>query len=399
MTQSPLVHVLGAGPWQLPTIRRAKELGCRVLVSDMAERRPGYALADHHEIADVSNADATLEVARRYGVDAIVCDTTDAGVVSAAVVAEALGLPGIGVDVARRFTDKASMRAACEAAGIAQPAFRRVTTLEEMERAASDLGFPLVAKPLDRMAGVGVRRLERASEVEKAFEHARASSPSAALVVEQALRGTECTVEGCVVDGEAFILAISDKEHFAHAPTVAQRIRFQAKISDGAMRRLENVHRRVIAALGMTDGLTHAEYFVDGDDVQLVEVAARGGGSQIFTHALPARSGVDLVTSNLRFCLGEGFERPEPRPGGPHVHIEFLQLPAGEVQAVSGVEEARQSEGVISLFFDVAPGAHVPTIENDRHRKAHIITIGATREEAEARAQSAAARLRTHPAN
>lgn len=393
MKQSPLVHVLGAGPWQLPTIRRAREFGYRVLVTDMARQRPGYALADLHEIADVSSPDATLEVAKRHGVDAIICDTTDAGVVTAAYVADALGLTGIGVDVARRFTDKSRMRAACATAGIQQPAFVEVSTRQEMEGAIAEIGLPVVVKPLDRMAGVGVKHVDEPEDLDALFEHTSASSPSGRLIVEKKLHGTECTVEGCVIDGEAFVLAVSDKEHFEQVPTVARRIRFPAAISDAGHERLLDVHRRVVGALGMTHGITHAEYFVDDDDVQLVEIAARGGGSEIFTHALPAHSGVDLLGANLAFCLGEPLRTPEMRDSQPAVQIEFLQFGAGRVRKVSGVEEARSSDGVISLFFDIEEGTDIPTIENDRHRKAHVVTMGRTREEAQERAARAAAHL------
>ncbi len=231
MKQSPLVHVLGAGPWQVPTIRRARELGCRVLVTDMALQRPGYGFADLHEIADVSNPEETLEVSKRHAIDAIVCDTTDAGVVTAAYVAEALGLPGIGVDVARRFTDKALMRVACETAGVPQPSFRRAATKQEMLDAIDELGLPVIVKPLDRMAGVGVRQVLSRDDLESLFERTSGSSPSGQLIVERKLSGRECTVEGVVIDGEAFVLAVSDKEHFEQVPTVARRIRFPAAIS------------------------------------------------------------------------------------------------------------------------------------------------------------------------
>ncbi len=107
----------------------------------------------------------------------------------------------------------------------------------------------------------------------------------------------------------------------------------------------------MVKALGMTRGLTHAEYFVDGDEVELVEIAARGGGSEIFTHALPAHSGVDLLSANLRFCLGQPFEKPRPRSERAAVQIEFLQFDAGRVAKVSGVNVTRTSEGVVSLFL------------------------------------------------
>ena len=106
-----LLHVLGGGPWQLPTVRLAKALGHRVLVSDMYRERPAYALADEHEVVDITDCEATLQLASRCRIDGIICDTTDVGVVTAAFVAERLGLPGIGHETARNFTDKEIGRA------------------------------------------------------------------------------------------------------------------------------------------------------------------------------------------------------------------------------------------------------------------------------------------------
>ena len=51
-----LLHVLGGGQWQLPTVRLAKAMGYRVLVSDMHRERPAYALADHKEVVDITDA-------------------------------------------------------------------------------------------------------------------------------------------------------------------------------------------------------------------------------------------------------------------------------------------------------------------------------------------------------
>src|SRR4051794_30917029 len=88
-----LLHVLGGGLWQMPTIARARSLGYQVLVTDMYRERPAYAIADYHEVVDVSDREGTLAVAGRYRIDGILCDTTDVGVPTAAYVAERLGLP------------------------------------------------------------------------------------------------------------------------------------------------------------------------------------------------------------------------------------------------------------------------------------------------------------------
>src|ERR1039458_1168339 len=99
MSLPKTVHVLGGGQWQVPTIRLAKSLGYRVLVTDIYRDRPGYALADEHAVMDIADREGTLRIA---------CDTTDVGVPTMAYVAERLGLPGIGYETALNFTNKRS---------------------------------------------------------------------------------------------------------------------------------------------------------------------------------------------------------------------------------------------------------------------------------------------------
>ena len=50
--QAPLLHVIGAGPWQLATIGRAQQLGCRVLVGASRTRFLGDLLSDDATAAD-----------------------------------------------------------------------------------------------------------------------------------------------------------------------------------------------------------------------------------------------------------------------------------------------------------------------------------------------------------
>ena len=72
MAAAKLIHILGGGQWQLPTIRLAKSLGYRTLVTDMYAERPGYALVDEHAVIDITDQEGTLRVAEKYRIDGIV---------------------------------------------------------------------------------------------------------------------------------------------------------------------------------------------------------------------------------------------------------------------------------------------------------------------------------------
>src|SRR5712692_8200909 len=96
MPQKKLIHIVGGGFNQVPLVEGAKAMGFRVLVTDMYKDPPARALADHCEQIDTANKEDTLKCAKKYGIDYVVTDMTDAAVPTVAYIAENLGLPGIG---------------------------------------------------------------------------------------------------------------------------------------------------------------------------------------------------------------------------------------------------------------------------------------------------------------
>src|SRR6202047_951612 len=200
MPSAKKIHILGAGEWQLPTIRLATSLGYRVLVTDMHRERPGYALANEHAVMDITDKEGTLRIAAQHRIDGIVCDTTDAGVPTMAYVAEKLGLPGIGYETALNFTDKLRMRTISAAAGLPNPPFCAAAGLDEARRAASGLGYPVVVKPIDNQSSRGVHVVRAPIELDAAWLDAARHTRRPEVLVEGFLRGTEVTVEGVCVD-------------------------------------------------------------------------------------------------------------------------------------------------------------------------------------------------------
>ena len=87
--------ILGAGIYQVPLIRKAKEMGMRALVVSTAGNYPGFQLADQACHIDTTDAQAIVQLARDEKVDCICTTGTDAAVRALGVVCDALGLPGI----------------------------------------------------------------------------------------------------------------------------------------------------------------------------------------------------------------------------------------------------------------------------------------------------------------
>ena len=152
-----------------------------------------------------------IRLARSVGVDGVLSISTDRGVVPAAMIAEALGLPGIGVEVAHAMTDKAAMRARLARGGIAQPQHTVVRSPEEIDAALELSGVPAVLKPVDSGGQRGVFLVHDADEARAHLQRRLALSREAAAILESYVDGTELNLLLAMRDGEPTLLIVSDR--------------------------------------------------------------------------------------------------------------------------------------------------------------------------------------------
>lgn len=375
-----IIHILGGGQWQLPTIRLAKSLGYRVFVTDMYTDRPGYALADDFEVIDITDQWRTLKAAEARSIDGIVCDTTDVGVPTMAWVAEKLGLAGIGYETALNFTDKGRMRAITSESGVPNPPFFVVREVAEARRAADSIGWPVVVKPTRNQSSRGVHVVPNCNQFEQAYQDAIQNSPSGELIVEGFLNGTEVTVESFCQTGNVEVAGISDKDHFAHRPEVASRLTYPADFPPGILTRIEEVNRDVIKALGLKTGIAHAEYMVVEQEVYLVEIAARGAGSLVYSHIVPFLAGAPVPLEYLRFVVGDGMS-VTPDKAQRAANLAFFCFLPGRVSSIRGLEQARALPGVQEVLLEFQVGDVLCPPQDDRSRPGLVVVFGRTRSE------------------
>ncbi|GAB3955589.1 hypothetical protein GCM10027614_65400 [Micromonospora vulcania] len=142
------------------------------------------------------------------------------GVLAAAQLAEALGLPGAGVKSAEVFTDKHRMRVLAATAGLTNPAFELVGTAAEATAFARRQGGRCVLKPTRRAGSLGVQIISDPALVAAAWTasadpetppDATSRGLPTAVLAEQVLIGTEHSVELLVADGEVCFGNVTDK--------------------------------------------------------------------------------------------------------------------------------------------------------------------------------------------
>lgn len=393
MSTAPLLHVLGGGPWQLPTVATAKALGLRVLVTDMYRERPAYALADVHEVIDITDREATLAAARRHRVAGVLCDSTDVGVPTAAYVAERLNLPGIGYETALNCTNKARMRQCVARAGLPVPRNLTVRNEPGLALALDEVGLPLVVKPVDNQSGRGVRIVTDASELIAAFQHAKSFSRSGAVLLEALELGIEIIVDGIVDDGRSTILGVAVKRPYADNPTVASRILYESGWSlPCTLAEIEASCAATVGAVGLRHGIFHAEFIVDGNRIVPIDFASRGGGVMIYRRVLPHLAGADVCRAVIEWAIGRP-ARLGGRPSRRAANVEFFRAPAGTLERVVGVEIGQRVPGIAAVHVNVEPGATTGPLTYKDDRLGFIVALGDTTEQVIAATERAKAGL------
>ena len=88
--------LLGANRYQLPVIQAAHELGYYVITCDYLPDNYAHKFSDEYCNVSIVDKEAVLEAAKRLKIDGILSFACDPGVVTAAYVAEQLGLPSVG---------------------------------------------------------------------------------------------------------------------------------------------------------------------------------------------------------------------------------------------------------------------------------------------------------------
>jgi formate-dependent phosphoribosylglycinamide formyltransferase (GAR transformylase) len=177
--------ILGGSNAQLNAVKRAKDMGHTVIVSDYYEDAPAKGISDFAELVSTFDIYKNIEVAEKYKVDGVLTLGTDQPVYTAARIADALGLPSfLDIETAKAVTNKRVMKGIFQANDIPTANFRIIAkgfTEEQLE----GLRFPVVVKPLDSQGQRGVYKLDSITEISTIFDEILSFSSEKEILVEE----------------------------------------------------------------------------------------------------------------------------------------------------------------------------------------------------------------------
>ncbi|KMS85794.1 carboxylate--amine ligase [Streptomyces regensis] len=330
--------------------------------------------ADRYRVAGSRSIEALIAAAKEWHAEERfegVFTFSESGVLAVAAVAEALGLPGIGVEAGRASRNKLLMRQAHERGGAAHPHFRFVTTEAEALAAGEAFGYPVIVKPTLGAASHYVFRADDAAELRERYAQAAQGLTELSwyameadgldlgphgLLVESFLDGDEFLVEALAWDDEVYLGSIVDRvtaegdtfdDDVHHAPTALTPAQVEA------------VHEVVTAgarAQGLRRSVMHAEVRFHEGRPHLVEIAVRPGGGGL-DHMARISAGHDPIAAVADVARGVRPQAGHYRPTGVHTAAMCLLPPAsGRVAHVHVPDGLADRDDVFFLKLTAKPG-------------------------------------------
>ena len=368
------IMILGAGIYQVPLIRAAKEMGFFVIVVSIKGDYPGFALADKIYYINTTDREAVLKAAVSEKIDGICTTGTDVAVSSIGYVCEHMELSGISEKAADLVTDKAKMKEAFQKGRVSSARFRKVFSCEEAKKAAEELDFPVIIKCVDSSGSRGITLVKQAEEVSKAAEQAFSCSRKEYILVEEFLSGIEIGVDGVVRDGQIVFLAPHDK--FVYK---SEKITIPAghsfPYSGGKEAEKEICHQMELAAksLGLRNCFFNADVFVNAEKVSVIEMGGRTGATCI-PELISMYYGFDFYKKILESAMGEKTDFPEKEKKRPCMARLLMSPRDGVITFIDEekMKSLREKGALITLDFPV--GHTVEKMENGTNRLGHLVS-------------------------
>ena len=386
------LFIVGASILQLPAIKTAKEMGLTVAVADRNPKAVGIPYADVYYQVSTIDEKGIYEAAEDFGAEGIMTLATDMPMRAVAYACDRLGLCGIDYDTAIRSTDKGEMIKAFDAMGLPIPRYALPDTLEDAVNHAKLLSYPLICKPIDNSGSRGVTLVCTPDELADAVRYGIENSGSGKVILEEYLVGREISAEVVVWQGNATVLAITDKLTTGAPHFVEIGHSQPTRLPDEEAAKAEKLAKDAVKAVGIQMGAAHVEIMITAKGAYLIELGARMGGDCITTHLVPLSTGIDMIKANISIAMGVHPQITSRFNRG--AAIRYILPEKGVIKAVEGAHTAECMSGVKCVEIMKRAGDTVNNVQNSSDRLGFVITQAENADQAIAIANAAASVIR-----
>lgn len=304
-------------------IYEAKKLGLRVAL--LADSVPDIdtSIIDDLIIADTFNYEKALSKVKEYHQTHPlrgVLTWSDKDVELVAKIGNQLGLPALSEKSAKLARNKYLMREAMNKVEGLCPKFQFVQTFNDLQEAASKIGFPAIFKPVGASGSKAIFRVEQDTDLNLLFKEMSEATKSSGkdiysyypnqYIYEEFIDGPEVSVDGLIKDNKIYIAGVTDKD-VTEDYSLEYNAFFPSKHPKDVITEIKDKAIKAIKVLELNNCPFHIECRVSSKGVRILEVAARAGGGFITSHIIEYATGYSLHEQIIRAATDLDFNWPD----------------------------------------------------------------------------------------
>lgn len=378
--------LLGGLRYLIPVIEAAHKLGIYVITCDYIPDNIAHKYSDEYHNVSIIDKDAVLALAQELKIDGIMSFAVDPGVVTAAYVAEKMGLPGNPYKSVCILQNKDVFRKFLKDNGFVVPTAQGFSSVDEALRHGAQIKYPVIVKPTDAAGSKGVSRVDRSEELPDALRYAMSHSLGGHIIIEDFIEKQGCSsdTDSFSVDGELKFVSFSAQRFDADAmnPYTPSAYSWPSTFTAAQEEELKSEIQRLLKLLDMRTSIYNIETRVGADGrAYIMEVSPRGGGNRL-AEMLRIATGVDLITAAVKAAVGQPVTNVEQQPYNCHLAEMILHSDSDGEFGELVIDEKYRSN-VVETDLWVKSGDKVSSFEGANNAIGTLVMKFATAEELE----------------
>lgn len=217
-----------------------------------------------------------------------------------------LGTSPISID---RAENRHKFSAMLDQLGIDQPAWKELTSIEDMEEFVEKVGYPVLVRPSYVLSGAAMNVCYNEEELKEFLQMAKEVSKEFPVVVSQFMLDTkEIEFDAVAKNGEVVEYAISEHIEFAGVHSGDATLVFPAqKIYFETARRIKRISRQIAKELNIS-GPFNIQYLAKNNEIKVIECNLRASRSFPFVSKILKRNFIETAT---RIMLDAPYSQPD----------------------------------------------------------------------------------------
>ncbi len=294
----------------LPVIKTAHDLGIYVITADYLPNNVAHKYSDEYCNVSIIEKDEVLKRALELNIDGITSFACDPGVVTAAYVAEKMGLPSCGsYEAVSILQNKRRFRHFLTENGFNVPKAKGYTNVEDALTDFNLFHWPVIVKPTDSAGSKGVSKVDKPEQLREAINVALSFSISKEFIIEDYLtqRGYSSDTDSFSIDGELKFVSFNSQrfDNNAENPYTPAAYSWPSSMSQAHQDELTSEIQRLISLLGLRTSIYNIETreCIDGK-AYIMECSPRGGGNRL-AECIKYATGIDMIKAVVLAAIGE----------------------------------------------------------------------------------------------